>query len=154
MTWALNILVAEDNSDDVFLLEQAFKRAEAPSRLIAVRDGIEALEYLSGEGRFIDRVTWPFPDVVLLDLNMPRKNGFEVLEWVRGDSHCARLMVHVLTASSRVADVERAYALHANTYTVKPARLDDLVAFVRALHQWHRFVVLADAPAPQPSRFA
>ncbi len=146
MTRAFTILVAEDNEDDVFLLEQAFKKAEASSRLIVVPDGAQAVAYLKGEDAYVDRAEHPFPDVLLLDLNMPRMNGFEVLEWVRRNPLCSRLIVHVLTASAREADVERAYELHANSFIVKPNRLDELVAFVAALHQWHRFTRSAQKP--------
>src|SRR5215831_4825765 len=103
----MNILLAEDNSDDVVLLEHAFKKAGVTSHLTAVTDGLEALDYLEGEGAFANRAAYPFPDVLLLDLNMPRKNGFEVLAWVRRDANCSRLMVHVLTASPRESDAER-----------------------------------------------
>ncbi len=151
MRRALNILVVEDNSDDVFLLEQAFRRAEARSRLISVPDGISALEYLTGQADYADRAIYPVPDLLLLDLNLPRKNGFEVLEWLRSEPRYARIMVHVLTSSSRGADIERAYALHANSYTVKPTRLDELVAFVRLLHQWHEFVQLPSVPREIPA---
>ena len=109
--------------------------------------------YLGGEGPFANRETYPFPDILLLDLNMPRKNGFEVLAWLRSDPRFSRLMVHVLTASSRPADVQLAYELHANSYTVKPSRLDELVDFVSALHQWHRFLTLA-RPVPEPKLLA
>jgi len=136
----LNILVAEDNEDDLFLLRQAFKKAEVPSRLQATCDGLETLSYLKGEGRFCDRTIYPFPDVLLLDLNMPRKNGFEVLEWLRQDPRCCQLITYVLSASSRDADVQRAYDLRANSYILKPSRLDELVAFVTALHTWQNFV--------------
>jgi CheY-like chemotaxis protein len=142
MNVELNILLAEDNEDDVFLLRQAFKKAGATSRLHIVCDGIEAQAYLKGEGRFADRDAYPFPDALLLDLNMPRMNGFELLEWMRQDEQCSRLVVHVLSASAREADVERAYGLGANNYIIKPSRLDELVAFVAAMQQWHRFTVL------------
>ena len=143
----MNILVAEDNQDDVVLLTLALKRANLTSSLTAVGDGLEALAYLNGEPPYADRVVHPFPDILLLDLNMPRMNGFELLERVRADSSCARLMAHVLTSSSRPTDVQRAYELHANSYTVKPTRLEELVAFLVAIHQWHRFVTLAPPPA-------
>jgi len=143
----MNILVAEDSPDDVVLLTHALRRAKLTSSLTAVRDGLEALAYLNGEGPFADRAAHPFPDILLLDLNMPRMNGFEVLERLRADPQCSRLTVHVLTASSRTADVQRAYELHANSYTVKPTRLDELEAFLVALHQWHRFVTLPLPPA-------
>jgi CheY-like chemotaxis protein len=138
----LNLLIAEDNADDVFFLEQALKKGSVNYRLNSVCDGLEALAYLNGEGSFADREAHPFPDILLLDLNMPGMNGFEVLEWLRKDSRCTRLVVHVLSASSRDLDIQRAYELHANSYVVKPSRVDELAAFVRALGEWHKFLVL------------
>jgi CheY-like chemotaxis protein len=136
----LDILLAEDNEDDVLLLREAFRKAGATSHLHVVPGGAEALAYLKGEGPHGDRSEFPFPDLILLDLNMPRVNGFEVLEWIRQDAECGRLVVHVLTSSSRDADVQRAYDLHANSVLLKPSRVDELVALVTALHDWHRFV--------------
>ena len=138
----MNILLAEDLEDDVFLLKQAFSKAQVTSRLESVRDGMEAQAYLKGEGEFADRAAHPFPDVLLLDLNMPRMNGFELLEWMRQDDQCRRVVTHVLTASAREADVDRAYELGANSYVLKPSRMGDLVAFVKGLHEWHKFIVL------------
>jgi len=143
---SLNILVAEDNADDVFLLQQAFRKAGVGSRLQVVGDGAEALAYLKGEGAFRDRGNYPFPQVVLLDLNMPRLNGFEVLEALRNDGQYRGLIIHVLSASARDADVLRVYELGANSYVVKPSRLDVLVDWVRALHQWHQFTVFPPRP--------
>jgi CheY-like chemotaxis protein len=148
MNDSLTVLIAEDNADDIFLLQQAFKKAGAASGFQAVRDGLEAQAYLKGEAAYSDRNAHPFPDVLLLDLNMPRMNGFELLEWIRDDPACNRLIVHVMTASSRDADVQRAYELGANSYVVKPSRVDELVAFVTALRQWHRFTVLPAKPEP------
>jgi CheY-like chemotaxis protein len=142
MDATLNILLAEDHADDVFLLQQAFKKAGVTSRLHVVGNGLEAQAYLKGDGVFADRAVYPFPDVLLLNLNMPRMNGFEVLKWVRQDAQCHRLVVHVLSASIREVDVQRAYELCANSYIVKPSRVNELVAFVTSLHQWHRFVAL------------
>ena len=141
------ILVAEDNPDDLLLLEQAVKKAGVAMSLHPVSDGYDTLSYLKGEGLYGDRVTYPWPDILLLDLNMPRVNGFEVLEWVRRQSQCSRLIIHVFTASSRDDDVRRAYDLWANSYVVKPSRLDELVALVSALHAWHRFVCAPRASA-------
>jgi CheY-like chemotaxis protein len=150
MNEALNVLLAEDNPDDVFFLQHAFRKAGATGRLHAMCDGLETVAYLKGEGVYSDRATHPFPDLLLLDLNMPRMNGFEVLQWIRQDDHCSRLVVHVLTASSLEADVQRAYSYHANSYVIKPTRLDELVAFVTALHQWHRFTHLPKCPHHRP----
>jgi CheY-like chemotaxis protein len=142
----LNILVAEDNADDVFFLQQAIKKAGVDCCLNSACDGIEALAYLNGEGAFGDRAAYPFPDILLLDLNMPGMNGFEVLEWVRKDARCTRLVVHVMSASSRDLDIQKAYDLRANSYVVKPSRIDELVRFVSALNQWHRFMALPPCP--------
>ena len=139
---ALNILLAEDREDDVVLMQQAFNKAGVTSRLHVVRDGAEALAYLKGEGKYADRSAFPAPDVLLLDVNMPQLNGFEVLAWVREEPSYSRLMVHMLSGSSLEADVQRSYDLRANSYVVKPNRVDDLIAFVSAFHVLHRFVRL------------
>jgi len=136
----LNILLVEDSADDVFFFRDAFEKARGSGVLHSVCDGIEAVAYLSGEGVYGDRTAYPFPDLLLLDLNMPRMNGFEVLEWVRQNPRCNGLVVHVLTSSIREADVARAYALRANGYVVKPTRISELAAFVSALLGWHRFL--------------
>jgi CheY-like chemotaxis protein len=135
-----NILLAEDNDDDVFLLQEAFKKARGTAPLHVVMDGLHALAYLNGDEPYSDRNTHPFPDVLLLDINMPQKNGFEVLEWVRRHPRCSPLVVHILTASPRQADIQRAYDLRANSYVIKPTRVDELITFVTALHDWHGFI--------------
>jgi CheY-like chemotaxis protein len=150
MKATLTILAAEDSSDDVFLLREAFKKSAPDSRLLFVSDGSEAVAYLKGEDGFANRSEFPFPHVLLLDLNMPRMNGFEVLSWLREDPRCCGLMVHVLTASSREADVQRAYALRANSFIVKPNRFNDLIEFVSVLHRWHQFTSFSiPSAAPQ-----
>jgi len=149
MKSALRILLAEDNADDVFLLTQALKKiAWAPSFHV-VRDGIEAIAYLAGDGEYHDRESHPFPDMLLLDLNMPRRNGFEVLEWIRKESSCHDLVVHVLSASARPADVKRVYDLNANSYVVKPTSMSELAAFLSALRAWHEFVVFTPTTSKQ-----
>lgn len=141
----MNILIVEDNADDIVLLEHAFEKSRFQGKLNSVSDGVEAIEYLTGKGRFAERGEFPLPDLILLDLNMPRKNGFELLSWIRAEPRFARLMVHVLSASARPADIDRAYELHANSYTVKPTRLDQLVEFVVTLQRWHSFVSLGES---------
>jgi CheY-like chemotaxis protein len=142
----LNILIAEDSPDDVFILREAFRKAGVHHKLHVVSDGVEAVAYLNGEDSYANRTQYPFPDILLLDLNMPRLNGFEVLEWLRAEDHCRRLVVHILSASALEADIERAYELGANSYFVKPSRMDELVAFVSALNQWHHLISLPPKP--------
>jgi CheY-like chemotaxis protein len=139
MTALQTILVADDNADDVFLLRQAFRRADATTRLEVVSDGIELFDYLEGRGRHADRATSPLPQAILMDLNMPRLTGFDVLARLRREKQWRRLMVHVMTTSGRASDMQRVYDLGANSYVTKPTRMDDLVEFVKALHLWHRY---------------
>lgn len=143
-----DILVADDNADDVFLLRQAFRRAGVDTRLSAVSDGLELWWYLEGKDGYADREAHPWPDLVLLDLNMPRLGGFDVLQRLRADERFRGMIIHVVTASAREADVRRAYELHANSYITKPTRIDELSVFVKALHDWHRFAWAPRAPLP------
>lgn len=140
-----HILVAEDNEDDVFLLRQALRKVPEAAALHVVSNGAEVVAWLEGNGPFANRKEFPRPDVLLLDLNMPKMNGLEVLTWIRSQVEWSRLVVHVLTASSRESDVHQVYDLRANSYVLKPTRLDELVAFMVALHDWHKFVCLPPA---------
>jgi CheY-like chemotaxis protein len=142
MSEELRILLAEDNPDDVFLLGQAFKRAGASFPVATLGDGWEVIEYFSRTGAFAGQPEVDV-DVLLLDLNMPRRSGLEVLEWLRQQPRWRTLIVHVLSASSREEDVARAYELGANSYLVKPSRLDELVTLISTLQAWHRWVVPA-----------
>jgi CheY-like chemotaxis protein len=130
------ILLVDDSENDLFLMRSAFKKAGFNNPLQEVHNGEEAIAYLKGEGRYSDRSQFPFPVVVLLDLNMPMKNGFDVLAWVRAQPALKRLSVIILTASLRTTDVERAFDLGANSYLVKPSSLDDLTNMIRALRDW------------------
>lgn len=105
----------------------------------AVCDGMEAMAYLRGEGEYADRERFPLPDVLLLDLNMPRMNGFETLAALRAEERWGLLPVYVLSASNLPADILRAHKLGANGYVLKPSRVDELVAFAGALHRWLGF---------------
>ena len=132
------ILMVDDSDNDLFLLRMAFKKAEFSVPLQEVHDGQEAIAYLKGEGRYSDRVGFPLPAIMFLDLNMPMKNGFEVLEWLRDQPGLKRLTVLVLTASMREEDAERAFDLGANWFAVKPSDIDTLVAMIRSLRDWMR----------------
>jgi DNA-binding response OmpR family regulator len=127
------ILLAEDDDNDFFFLQRAFEEAKIACPLLRVRDGQEAMNYLEGQGEYADRVKHPLPYILLLDLKMPRKNGFDVLSWVRAHSRLRRLPIIVLTSSKEEPDVNRAYDLGVNTYLVKPIKFEGLVDMMRAM---------------------
>ena len=130
------VLMAEDDDNEAFFLQRAFAQEKVSQPLRRVRDGVEAVEYLRGEGAFADREKHPLPELLLLDLKMPRKNGFEVIEWVRQQPGLKRLPIVVLTSSMQDHDINRAYELGANTYMVKPANIEALEALVRTVIQY------------------
>jgi CheY-like chemotaxis protein len=127
------ILIAEDNQEDAALLLRAFQKGHLLNPLQFVRDGDEAISYLKGEGKYANREEYPLPALVLLDLNMPRKNGFEVLEWVRQQPTLRLLRIVVLTVSEEIKDVNRAYQLGANSFLVKPVDFGDFLRLVAAI---------------------
>jgi CheY-like chemotaxis protein len=133
------ILLVDDSENDLFLARTAFERAGFNSSLQEVRNGVEAIAYLKGEGPYSDRTKWPMPAVMLLDLNMPMKNGFDVLDWVRTQPGLRRLAIIVLSASMRTQDVERAFDLGANSFLVKPGRMEDFIEMIRCLRDWLRY---------------
>jgi len=131
MSRSKRVLIAEDDPSDVFLLERAFQAAGIPASLHFVRDGQEAIDYLGGEADYSDRTAYPLPDLMLLDLKMPRLNGFDVLEWLRKQPGLKRLLVTILTSSDQSTDINRAYDLGANSYLLKPHRSDQLTELVQ-----------------------
>ena len=133
------ILLVDDSENDLILMSLAFKKAQFDCPLQMVYDGEEAIAYLEGDGNYGDRDKYPLPDLVLLDLNMPKKNGFEVLTWVRAQPALKRLPIMILTASIRTEDVELAYDLGANSFLVKPAAIEDLIAMLRCLKDWLQY---------------
>jgi CheY-like chemotaxis protein len=130
------ILLVEDCEDDLTFMRHAFQQAKSNHPLQAVRNGEEAMAYLKGEGIYSDRNRFPWPIVMLLDLNLPKKNGFEVLTWVRAQPNLKRLAVFILTASTRDEDVECAFYLGATAYLVKPSNLETLAIMMRCLCDW------------------
>ena len=127
------ILLAEDNEDHVLLTRRAFKQAGLVNPLFVVENGEEVVAYLTGEGKFANRNEYPLPTLLLLDLKMPRKDGFEVLEWIRKQPTLAGLRVVVLTTSDRILDVNRAYQLGANSFLTKPVDFRDFVQLSSAI---------------------
>jgi CheY-like chemotaxis protein len=131
------ILLADDDENDIALFERAFQQADIKNPLHIVRDGEEAIAYLAGKGKFADRIRFPLPTLLLLDLKMPRKNGFEVLQWVRQHPTLKALRVLVLTVSSDIRDVNRAYQLGANSFIVKSLDIQTFLELVSQIkHCW------------------
>ncbi|MFN6519028.1 MAG: response regulator [Nostoc sp. CreGUA01] len=127
------ILLAEDDSDQVLLIRRALRKANLMQTLQVVSNGEAAISYLCGEGEYADRERYPLPILVLLDLKMPRKSGFEVLEWLKQQPELRRLPVIVLTTSKETTDVHKAYDLGVNSYLVKPVAFSDLTAMIKLL---------------------
>jgi CheY-like chemotaxis protein len=130
------ILLAEDDPDDVLLTQLALEKARLANPLQVVRDGEEAIAYLNGDGCYDDRERFPLPILLLLDLNMPKVNGFEVLRWVRHESSLLQLPVAVMTSSSEDPHITRAYQLGADSYLLKPPNAETLLALVQRLHAY------------------
>jgi CheY-like chemotaxis protein len=124
------VLYVEDNADDFLLFKLASKRCGTPFSLQHAADGEQAVAYLSRAGDYADSEEYPFPDLVLLDLKMPRLDGFEVLHWIRTNPVTKTLPVVVLAGSSFRADVRRALELGANSYAVKPAKFEELQVLI------------------------
>jgi CheY-like chemotaxis protein len=147
------ILLVEDNPDDVLLLKRAFKKAGLPHSLQIASHGEEAVDYLAGDGRYADRDKHPFPALMLLDLQLPRRSGHEVLEWLRAQDDLRRLPVVVLTSSREPNDINRAYDLGANSYLVKPVSFDALLEMVQVLERyWIALAERPEAPRARPPR--
>jgi len=138
------ILLAEDDPNDVLLIQRAFQRTLVANPVQVVRDGEEALAYLKGEDPFSDHERHPLPVLMLMDLKMPRKTGLEVLEWVRQQPGLKRLPIIVLTSSNQSPDINRAYELGANSYLVKPAGFDSLLELVKNLDMY--WLILNEKP--------
>ena len=136
----IDMLIVEDNPADRRLAVEALKEGKVINRLYEVEDGVEALEFLRREGEYKDA---PRPDLILLDLNLPRKDGREVLAEIKEDEVLRRIPVVVLTTSRDEADVLKMYDLHANCYVTKPLDLGDFIEVVRSIERfWLSIVVL------------
>jgi CheY-like chemotaxis protein len=125
------ILVAEDDENHVFFIQRAFERASLLNPVHFVPDGEQAIAYLAGEGKYANRDEFPLPSLLLLDLKMPNKDGFDVLEWVRQHPTLSALRIIVLTTSGATKDINRAYKLGANSFLTKPMNFTDLVQLTR-----------------------
>ena len=143
---AIEILLVEDNPADILLTEEAFSEADFPHRLHVARDGIEALAFLRREGAYAGV---PVPDVVLMDLNMPRMSGLEALDILKEDEALRRIPVIVLTTSRAESDIWRSYNLHANAYIPKPVTISEFVGVIKSFEAFW-FGAAALPPREQP----
>jgi CheY-like chemotaxis protein len=130
---AIDLLLVEDNPGDIRLTEEALKDGPVRVRLSVAKDGVEAVEFLNRQGRFKNA---PRPDLILLDLNLPRKNGREVLAEIKADPDLRQIPVVVMTTSKSEQDIERAYDLNANCYITKPIELDDFLGVVHSIEDF------------------
>jgi chemotaxis family two-component system response regulator Rcp1 len=130
------ILLVEDNPADIKITQRALRESELSVELVVVRDGQQAVEYLLRQGTYADDESWRVPELILLDLNLPRLNGREVLERIRSTPMLRSVPVVVLTTSRRREDVQEVYAAGANTYIEKPQDFRRFVDVLRTIHRY------------------
>jgi chemotaxis family two-component system response regulator Rcp1 len=134
----IEILLVEDNPGDVRLTKEAFKEGKVLNKLNVVKDGVEALEFLHKQGKFSKAV---HPDLILLDLNLPRKDGREVLAEIKGDPNLRRIPVVILTTSKSEQDILKTYDLHANCYITKPVDLSQFIKVIQSVEDFWLTIV-------------
>lgn len=131
------VLLVEDDLNDIFLVKRAFKRAQVTNPLQVVTDGAEAIQYLQGKGKYADRRTYPLPKLIVMDIRMPRKTGFEVLEWVKNDGQLKRIPIIIVSSSDSPQEINRAYELGANAYMIKPMDFKSVENLFQSItHYW------------------
>ena len=145
---AYTILLVEDDENDAMLVRMAFEKNNIPNPIQWVRDGQEAVAYLNGDGVYADRAQYPFPEVLLLDLKMPRMTGLELLAWIQEHPDFKIIPTIIMTSSKQELDIEKAYRLGANTYMTKPISFDELASMVKLTHDYWAMSV---KPKPKPS---
>ncbi len=143
------ILLVEDDPNDVFLLKRALKGTQIGNPLQIVTNGQEALDYLSGAAKYADRVQYPIPSLIFLDLKLPYKNGFEVLQWIRNEPTLDSSVVVILTSSSEERDIEKAYKLGARSFLIKPPIPQMLLDLMQSLKDyWMKHNEFPAPPSP------
>lgn len=130
------ILLVEDDSNDILLMQRAFLRVNSGVDIHIAQDGDAAVDYLAGAGDYANRDRYPLPDLILLDLKLPRRSGLEVLAWVRQQEAIRRIPVVILTSSREPLDVDQSYDLGVNSYLVKPVSFDVLSEMIAALNTY------------------
>jgi CheY-like chemotaxis protein len=145
------VLLIDDDANDRFLIRRSFQRLGIENPLIEVSDGTEAIAYLEGSGVYADRVKYPFPGILLLDLQMPRMDGLQVLEWIRSKLTVAGFLIVVLSRLDEIRQVNRAYALGANSFLTKPGTEEDLHSLITAFRDY--WILKNKAPGRNPDPF-
>ncbi len=136
----IEILLVEDNPGDVRLTEEALREGKVRNHLSVATDGVEAMAFLRHAGKYVDA---PHPDLILLDLNLPKKDGREVLGEIKADERLKHIPVVVLTTSKAEEDIIRTYNLHANCFVTKPVDLDQFITVVKSIEDfWFTVVTL------------
>src|SRR5882762_3927820 len=139
----MQILMADDDEDDRRAVAKAWKSSRAANPIEFVNDGEELMDYLHRRGEFAGLATWARPGLILLDLNMPRKDGREALKEIKADPELRRIPIVVLTTSKAEEDIFRTYGLGVNSFITKPVKFEGLVELMKALsHYWVEFVEL------------
>ncbi|KXK53269.1 MAG: response regulator receiver protein [Chlorobi bacterium OLB5] len=130
---SLQVLLVEDNEGDVRLIKEAFSESKIDKTFNVARDGEDALNFLYGRGKYTERIK---PDIVLLDINLPKKNGFEVLESIKNDPELKKIPVIMLSSSSSEEHVIKSYDLNANCYVTKPVDFDEYIRAVKIIEDF------------------
>ena len=145
------ILLVEDDENDAFLFKLALERAKILNPVQWLKDGIEAIAYLTGESPYTDRTVFPQPELVILDLKMPRMSGLELLAWLRDHPAFQGIPIIIMSSSMEERDVRRAYNLGANTYFVKPGSFDIFVTLIGKVHAyWESSIITPRGPRTDP----
>ncbi len=142
----VTILLVEDNLQDIEITKRAFAKGRVHNDLMVVRDGEEALDYLCRRGKFQDPASSPRPGMILLDLNLPKLGGLDVLQQIKRDESLKSIPVIVLTVSQREQDIVRSYDLGVNTYIQKPVEFENFMRVVNTVHDY--WILIATLPPP------
>lgn len=140
----LKILLVEDSRSDAVLIQETLSESKFLNELHLVRDGVEATDFLCNRGKYVSA---PRPDIILLDLNLPKKNGRELLAEIKADENLKTIPIVILTTSSDEADILKSYQLHVNCYLVKPVELEQFVEVVKSIE--HFWLALVELPPEQ-----
>jgi CheY-like chemotaxis protein len=146
------ILLVDDSSDDRLLLIRAFQKVGVVNPVVELSSGFEAIQYLEGSGEYTDRTRYPFPGILLLDLNMPHVSGFSVLQWIRDKLVSTPFLVIVLSRLDEIKNINRAYALGANSFLTKPGDEKELQALIKSFHDY--WVLRNKGPSADPESSA